>query len=724
MKQTNSDSTRVLARARNKPDLSALHSDYASALALVGTVRARQSVAGSVRFNEWEGQSDDFRKHAEDLGREATPFEGAADTRPMVVDSIINERVALMVEGLMAGEIQVVPVGIEDAEAAARTSRVLRHLRDVMLEGELRDEAELLANYQEGDDPGVGVLKVGWKRELALELRTLTLEEVGRELLRVRGLEMPGEGEEVPPALIGAVDDVTDLVFNALRREEALESLALAFPTVAPRRLRAALRDLVRAGEADLPVSFVKESRPSVTAQRYGHDVLFPSDLDDIQRARAIHEYERVNEAELRELATSEGLGEDFIEDVIEAGPGPSEGWVEQRRFADGFVGEREEDSQYEIIRSYTKAADEFGIPGVYLTVWSARVKGSYGKHELLNYPDGEYPFVLFRAERVARGVYMSRGVPAIAGAAQHEIKVQRDCRTDYTQLATVPPVKVRQRRGGLEMLLGPMVEVPVRDQDDVAWMNPPPFPQMSIEVEKATRADLAEYFGRLVPDVPAELRQALLQKKVNTWTGKWVTVFRKIVQVLQAFMDPVDLALVAGGPMETMSREDIRGRFNLLLKFSVADLNMEFVMKRLESIGRVLPWDISGEVDRSAVLRVAFRGIDPTLADIGLRSSGAASISEQKDEINRVALMAQGIESPLQQNGINAQLRLRTLMETVNKSPVLMRRLIQPAGPDDELFRQLIENEQKNLQFQIDQVTTNAEAGRAGTKPVLTQGA
>jgi len=241
----------------------------------------------------------------------------------------------------------------------------------------------------------------------------------------------------------------------------------------------------------------------------------------------------------------------------------------------------------------------------------------------LLNYPDGEYPHVLFRAERVGRGVYMARGVPAIAGAAQHEIKVQRDCRTDYTQISTVPPVKVRQRRGGLEMLLGPMVEVPVRDADDVTWMNPPPFPQMSIEVERATRADLNEYFGRLVPDVPAEMRQALLQKKVNTFLRTWTRVWHKVVMLLQAYMDPMELALVAGAPMEQMTREEIRGRFNLLLKFSVNDLNLEFVMKRLDAVGKLIAYDIDGSVDRAAILRFGFRGIDPTLAEIGFRCAG-----------------------------------------------------------------------------------------------------
>jgi hypothetical protein len=57
---------------------------------------------------------------------------------------------------------------------------------------------------------------------------------------------------------------------------------------------------------------------------------------------------------------------------------------------------------------------------------------------------------------------------------------------------------------------------------------------------------------------------------------------------------------------------------------------------------------------------------------------------------------------------------------QTIMKSPVLMRRVMQPATPDDQLFAALVENRRKNLTFLVEQVTTNAEAGRQGAKPLL----
>ena len=730
MKIKYDNAKRRLARmTETEPDLDALRAELGAVMTQAGTVRSRQEAAARVRFCDWEGQSDDYRKHAGDLGREALPFEGAADTRSREADKIVNERVAVYVESLMAGEVQVAPMGSDDVEAATKMTRVLRYVRDVQLVDELRREAELLGNYQEGDDPAVGVLKVWWKRETALELRTLSLDEVGLQVLQLYGVPLGPDGAPVP-GTEGYLDEVGDLMYNPERRSEAVEVLAQIFPSVPPARLRRALRDLVRVGSADLPMPYVKENRLCFTALRFMEEVFFPVDIDDVQRSRVIYEREFLSEAELRERQHSEGWGEDFIDEALEAGPGPSGVDVEPlmgdgvARAADWLTGgERETDSLYEVWHAYTRGADEMGIPGIYRTVFSAKCRGDYyGLHQLLDYPHGDYPFILFPREAIARGMQHSRSVALIAGSAQHEIKVQRDCRTDYTQLSTIPPVKVRQRRGGLEMVLGPMVEVPVRDPDDVTWMNPPPFPQMSIEVERAAKADLNEYFGRMTPDVLPELRQSLLQKSINSWLGNWKAAWKQGVQLIQAYSPQMELSLVAGAPMQPLSREEIRGAFHLALAFNVNDLSLEFVLKRMQAIGQLLPWDTGGQIDRSVILRAAFRGIDPTLSELALRDTGAVTQSEVKDELADIALMAQGVEVPLKAGGVNAQLRLQTVMQTIQSSPTLARRYNQPQTPDDELFRELVENHVKNLRFLVQQTMENPQIGRTGAKPVLQQ--
>lgn len=739
MNQQN-DSARTLARAAATPDLDALRTELAAVLSQAGLIRGRQNAAQNTRLCRWDGQSDDYRRHEEDLGRPAAPFEGAPDQRVPVVDMLTRERVALFVEALMAGEIQATPIGgLDQAEGAVKTSRVLRFLRENSLAGELRREAELLCNYQEGDEPGIGVLKICWKREPALEMRDLTLDDVGEKLLEARGIMLPQQGDPaaadgLPPQVIqlyqGAIEDTGDLIFNVTREEEAIETMALAFPTVAKRLLKKSLKELRRTQQTTLPLPYVKENRPCVTALRYMRDIFFPSDLDDIQKARAIFELERVSETELRARVHSDGYDENWVEAVIEAGPGAGEAdgfrldsaWTRENTISPR-VGDAEADKLFEIWHGYTRASDAYGMPGIYWTVFSDKVDDETGYHDLLDYPDGEYPHVVFRAEIAARGVENTRGVAERAGSMQNDIKLQRDSRGAHTMLSTVPPVRVTQRRGGLEAVLGPMVEVSVRDEKDVTWMNPPQFPAASIEMEKAVWSDVNQYFGRIVPGMPTELAQVLMQNDVNRWLDTWKVVFGKILMLQQEFGDPVEMQLVSGGPMMTYAREEIRGRFSTFLAFSVRDLNIDFVMARNNAIASVLQQDITGIADRTPIIRAGLRAIDPNLVDQVMRDPQVVTQKEIADERQAVGMLANGIEAPLQQGGINAALRLDTLEKTVFGSRTLAMRYQQPQTPADEDFKELVDNRRKNLQFLVKQYGPgpdgNKAVGRQGTAPL-----
>lgn len=726
------DSTRTLARASMAPDLKALRDELSSILSQVGGIRDRQSRAADSRLNRWEGQSDDFRKWDDEVpDGVAKPFNGAPDQRIPVVDTIVRERVALYVESLMSGEIQAQPIGgLDQADAATRASRTLRWLRENVLAEELRAEAELLANYIEGDDPGVGILKVCWRRAPALELRDLSLEEVGAQLLAARGFQMPApDGPQPPPAqqelLNAAILDTGDLIFNKEREDEALDVFATAFPSVARKRLRIAVRDLRRTSQATLPLPYVKENRPTVAALRYMGDVFFPSDIDDLQQARVIYEREWVTETELRSRIIAHGYDAAWVDELLTAGPGGGEldgysigegDWVRVGQDSIRF-GEAENSKLYELWHAYARAADDFGLPGVYWTVFSPQVRDSAAYHELLDYPDGEYPYVLFRAENIGRGVGGVRGTPDRAASMQSDIKLQRDCRGAHTMLATIPPVRVTQRRGGLEAVLGPMVEVPVREADDVTWMQPPQFPAASIEMEKAVWSDLNQYFGRITPGVTTDLAQSVLQHDVNRWLASWKAAWSKILQLQQAFGDPVEMQLVAGGPLVRYTPEEIRGRFAATLAFSVRDLNIDFVIARNQAIASILQQDMGGLVDRTVIVRAGLRAVDPSLAEQALRDPQVVTQKEVEDERAMVNMLANGIEAPLRQSGINAQLRLQTLQQTVMGSPVLAQRFNQPQVQADQYFRQLVENRLKNLQFLVEQYNVNPNVGRQGTQ-------
>ena len=724
----NLDSTRTLARASTVPDIEALRTELSTVLSQAGVVRDRQQRSMNTRLCRWDGQSDDYRKHEVDLGEPAKPFEGAPDLRVPVVDIAVRERVALYVEALMSGEVQAKPIGgLDQSEGAMKMSRVLAWLRDNKLQTEQRSEAELLANYIETDDPGVGIVKVWWRRELALEMRELGVNEIGTELLRVRGLEL-AEGQQPNPAQVQAILDIGDMIYALEREAEAIEQLALVFPSVEKKLLRKSLRQLRKNGSTALPLPFVKENRPCIAALRYMQDVFFPSDLDDLQRARMIHEREWLTETDLRSKQHTEGWDPAFIEAVLDAGPGGGEldayslrqenTWQRSQGFT-SRIGEEETTRLYEIWHTFARSADGYGVPGVYWTVWSAKVEDLYGYHELLDYPDGLYPYVVFRSENISRGIENARSTSERVGSMQADIKRMRDSRGAHEMLSTLPPVRVAQRRGGLEAVLGPMVEVPVRQADDVTWMQPPQFPAASIEMEKSAWSDLNQYLGRMMPGQGSELAGALLQNEVNRWLSSWNTVWAMIQSLQQEFGDPVEMQLVAGGEPVTYTKEEIRGRYTTTIAFSVRDLNIEFVISRNQAIAAVLQQDMTGIVNRVPIIKAGLRAIDPALAAASIQESGAVTQKEVEEEKAAVNMMANGIEPPLRQGGVNAQLRLQTMQQTIMSSPVLARRLNQPQSEDDKYFAELVQNRGKNLQFLVEQFSVNPTIGRQGTQAI-----
>ena len=719
-------SSTTIARASASPDVDALRNELNTVLQHAGLMRQRQIDAENTRLCRWDNQSIDCRKH----GDGAKPFDGAADTRPMIVDSIINERAALLVESVMTGEMQAVPLGVDGAENAAKVSRLMRWLREVKLKPDLRHEAELLANYQEGDDPGLGVLKVWWKRVAALEMRALSMEDIAGFIMQSRGVQSPessvpptpNSGLQTPDKIALAMMDIGDMIHNPLREPEALDALAAIFPTVKTKLLRRALRDLRRAGNTTLPLPYPKIDGIAFRALRYMDDVFFPTDLDDIQRARVIFERELVSEAELRIRAAAEGWDSAFVDSVIDAGTGYTDIQAISRNIVfphlTRYTNTETSENLYEIWWAYSRAVDDYGVEGIYITLFSQRLPDSFGLHELLDYPDGDYPFVLFRHESISRNVENSRGIPYIAASAQYQVKIQDDCMTDHTQLSTLPPLKVSARRGGLSTVLGPMTEITVRSPDDVSWMQPPPFPQLSPIVKQAARGALSEYFGRLSQDVPPELRTAILQNLVNNWLDNWVVAWGKALQLMQDMMSDVEMSLIAGGPMQRITRDEIRGSFHAVLKYNVNDLNLEFVMQRMQAISQLVPYDTSGAIDRNVIIRMAMRAIDPSLADMALTDTGTATDADAKDEQQALLMMAGGIEPPLRQDGSNAQLRLQTLQQTIQRSPVLAQRLQQPQTPADQFFAQLVQQRMENLSFLVEQYQQNPMVGRTGVKP------
>jgi hypothetical protein len=104
---------------------------------------------------------------------------------------------------------------------------------------------------------------------------------------------------------------------------------------------------------------------------------------------------------------------------------------------------------------------------------------------------------------------------------------------------------------------------------------------------------------------------------------------------------------------------------------------------------------------------------IDPVLARLTVRPQENVTAQEVNDERNNVAQMSAGIEPAMPTKGINAQLRLQTLVETISQSPKLSQQYVTDPG-----FRALVDNRQKYLMQQLAQAQ-NKVIGYLGTAPM-----
>jgi hypothetical protein len=707
------DDLRIEETTDAEPMVAELQGELEAALSDFGTWKRQAKLNDDIRFCRWEGQSDDGRKWTENLSKEAFPWDGASDTRVRLADSIVNEQVMLMMRAFWNARVQALPVDSSDVAKGRLVTELMRWVIHTQLQRDLMREVPLAANWRQ--DKGCAVMGIFWRTDTELREQVVSLDE-----LVVAARE--------DPAMAGLLEALMDE-----NQEDGVVEAVMAMGLVqgvSKAAARKAIRELRTTGRAVLQVPGILASRPIWQALLPGVDVVFPKTTWDLQRARFVARRERLTETQLKERVVTDDYSEEFVKEVLEKrGQDPQDELEEEmRELSDGLgsVG-GEVDRWVDIWHVYYRALTTKGVPTVYCTIVSRAVKDVVGKHERLPYAHGQYPFVELVRERLRRPILESRGVPEIVATTQQEIKVQRDFRSDRASISILPPFKYPANRGKIQMIMGPGRQLPVRKGEDggYGWLNPPPNDGGTREVEESCRTDADEYFGIMTNwsrQMPVARQQMHQQHLVAGWLQEVKLCMEQTFQLMQQYMTPMEMVRITNADHVPLSadREEIQGRFDLMIEFDVRDLDTEYVMKKAQMISTVVaPMDVMGVLDRSRLVEFLMSWIDPGLARELVRSSEAASQAEIEDEQVQFAKMRAGIEPVTKESGQNFQLRLQEMQKMIAANPALQKRLMQPETEDDQVFRALVENRMKFLQFQVEQ-QQNAQIGRIGVKQVL----
>lgn len=708
------------------PPVSVMIKEVEDAMTTASDFMVRMDDADDTTLAQWDGQSDAGRKYAENLGEPAFPWEGASDTRVRMADQIIRENVARCKAIYTRSKPQAVPRETGDVGKAAKSTIVLDYVVRTLMGSEARDEVELASQWQQ--NYGFSLVNVCWHRQRALEERRITIEQM-EEMAAQAGIQKAQqEGAETEAQVMAVINDAIADVRATIRdpqnEDSTVEVISAQMPDLEEREVRRIIRDLRKSDEATFHIPYNREDRPRWRALRPMVDVFFPAGTHDIQRAAWLCEVEWLTEAELDDRATVHGWDGDWVEEVKKhkgkaAWDSNLDARITNRTSTLSYEAREDDYSQlYQILNFYQRvnSADDKAA-GLYRTVIHYSVPDLWGHHGLLGYDHGEYPFIVFRQEKRKRPLIECRGVPEIVRTAQQEVKIQRDSRTDRTSISTLPPLEVPANRTFGAFTFGPGKQIPTRNKGEVSWMNPPKFDQGSLEIEQSARSEVDTYYGRPMDTVPPDIASLIQQDSADDFIASMTQLYTMTFQLLQQYMPDIQAARITGGGMLEpfqVSRDEIQGRYDLIIQFDVRDLNTEFVIEKAKAVAEIIvPLDTAAVFDRAAFVRQAIAGLFPGMADQLVMQPQQAAQKDIDEEKQAVAMMSAGVEPPLIP-GQNHQLRLQVLEETVNSNPQLVERLKQ-----DEIFNALVTNRVKFHQFQIDQ-QENAQIGRVGTGQVL----
>lgn len=686
---------------------------------------AAQIDSEDTRYCRWDGQSTDGRKHqGTDTTTAVMPFEGACDTRVRLSDMLVNEDVMLVVLATIRAMVRVI-TGVEstDSERAGRMELVLRWMIRNQVGVKFLRELIKLANYVMGDSPAVGFMSVVWRKEMALKMEKLTMDDL---ITRYVSAAIPDGSDpaQMQPQINQIAQEFQALMSDPLAGEDTLMAILMQmFPHLKSARARKAIKDLQAIGEAEFPMPYVRFNGLDMNAKRLYEDFFLPINTTDFQRARCYFEPEWMSKTEIMERITSEGWDEAFVDDVLKY---EAEAAFPEfiRQDQSGNIVERGPDAYrglYQVVTAYYQAINDDGIPGRYYTVIHMNSNKTAFGRRLLDYQHGKYCGHVFTREVLTSRLLDSRGIPEIEGPNQSMIKLHVDGFGDNAQLNAVPPIVTRNRKGAGDLYIAPLVELQAKRDGDYKFLQPPAYPTAIVNMLDELRLQVNEYHGRRDDKVPDDLVAMHREYKTTWWLWNMREVWTQALQLIQQYVPEETLRRVSNsrGSLKIAGRDEIQGQFDLQVIFDPRDMDPEY----LERVGRIIK-DLLLAVDRdktintSAVVSSIFWRLSPDIADLSLRGVDEANQDEINDEIKQYQSIRSGLEPELPDDGsINYPLRLQFYQNVEAMNPAA--------------YSDMAEDKVKILQSRIQRMSVlaqqygeNVQIGREGGRRALGAGA
>lgn len=669
------------------------------------TYLGRSQTAFDSWHSRWTGQTIDGRKWGDGSDAAAVwPWPGASDSRCRTVEKIMWQHYTLAMFAVMNMKIQAKSTRPADAiRQSQQMTTLLKWMIYTHMQEEVNRELPLLVNWTNGF--GSAVMECVWEQESRLDYATVT------RLNLYDTAVLNGERASIDDFLSRFFDDaqMDDLITLVQGLAQDSEEKTI----LSKRQARAIVLDMRATGAADIPVPYIFKSKPRWTTLRPMREIFFNPNLDDMQHARAIDRIEYVSETDLIDRIETAGYDEKFVDDSLsfkeKEGNAPRWTQVGVNAYSDHAATDFEEKIK---LHHFWRRGLLKKQPALFRTIFHESVEKE-ALHEPCDYQHGQFPFTAIRREFHDRAILSSRGIPEIAYTWEYEIKKQRDGRTDMVDLALRPPLMAPyQDILRMKNQFSPGAAIPERRAGDMRFFPVPSYQTGSIEIEKAVKQDIDEFFG-LFGEIDPILKQRRHEEIADTYIEQLKPVVRQTGQLIKQYMPDADVAMVVGSLSRPfhVTRAEIQGEYEITATVDMRDVDPEFLEKKLQFIAQLKQMDSGGILDVNKLIRIGAESIDYTLADEAVQDTGPVTEKEMEDERRAISrIIGSGLAEPLPKAG-NFQLRLQTLQTTLQEgsqsSPDFQERMTKGVTA-------ILENRAKYYQNQIQQYTQNPQIGRS----------
>lgn len=742
----------VFGAPHRAPDVSALIEQFrrCSPWSTNGWNRVKHNE--DVRFSRWAGQSPDCKKQGS-AHEPAFPWPGASDQRSYDADDIVLTNVAELWESFFRAWLSPKAGASEESNYAVK-------LADWIINEACADklprQIELSAQYREG--LGLMVLQPTWELEIALEPKTVTLDQLASALEQLsQGLAQDPmavleafpqaqELEMLPELILGGEDDayaaeLLQMVWEFHSVQQMRRSVEL--PALPSERLKRAVRELREKGTTELPIPYVCVDGPMIWALKPWKRVFFNDTVGDVQRAPGVFVRELVTEVELRSRILTRNWDPGWVEQAVKH-KGKLTTWQQTQEAlmspsitlqgamsGSGAILATQVDSQtdfIEVVYAYTRLLDDDNVPGVYLTVLHPEVgassaapvskASSYAWHGLVKDARNKFQFIVGARENVDEHLGASRGIPEIANSPQRVVKANLDAGIDWASLIANPPLNIYTSTVGTNYQFGPGARnyyaSPGREAKTMD-LDARGIP-VSENIINLMERRLSKYFGHEHPDLTPGHGNAKRQMRASSFLMAWASAVQMSVDQCQTNMRDEQFSEITGAPAGWL--EERRSRFGMLaarLQFDVRELDPKYVAEMLKAFNQeIVPGDVAGVMNRSKLTKMAAHMVNPRWARELVQEDSAASQQMFDAVKSDVAFMFVGQEVQYPENDPAAKTKIGYLQQIIQSNPTYLQTMQQqPEGR----FAQLLQKYAESLQFSQTQ-QDNKQIGRIGVRP------